>query len=506
MTNNENLETPVNSENENDGSAKELAFTADVQTVSSCERHVKVTIPPSEVERYFQDQFNKLEKTAYVPGFRHGKAPRKLIEKRFRKDLAEQVKGDLIINTLTLMGQQNLFTAISEPDFDANSLVLPESGPFMFEFEIEVRPEFELPQWKGLNIEKPVRTFSAADIDATIQQILSEHGELTYKTEPAEPNDYVETKVTFKAGEQILSRIEQETLRIRPTLSFHDASLEHFDTLLTGTKPGDAVTVPITLTENAANTEFRGKTVDAVFEILAVKKLTVPVLSEAFLERLGGYKNEADFRDAVLDTLQRQLEHEQRLQARLQITKALTVAANWELPPALLKRQSEREFRRKIMELQRSGYSKEKIQTYANYLHQNNTAETARALKEHFILEKIAEVESIEDTEEDIELEIGLIASQNGLSPRRVRAQIEKAGETDILRNQIIERKVLDVIFQYATFKEVPFNLISPDEEAVDWAVAPDPNAIAEVTAEDLKAVNKELDSKKKLDPNTKVK
>ncbi|MDR1142454.1 MAG: trigger factor [Planctomycetaceae bacterium] len=496
----------TNSENDDNVDTNDLVLTSDIQKISSCERRVKVTISQSEVERYFQKEFNDLEKKAYVPGFRHGKAPRKLIEKRFRKDISDQVKNALVVNALTKMNQQSDFTPISEPDFQYDSLVLPDAGPFVFEFGIEVRPEFDLPEWKGLRIEKPVRDFSSADVDAAIKQILSEHGELGYKTEPAEPDDYIETKLTFKAGERILSSIERETIRICPTLSFHDGSINNADTLLTGVKQGDVVTTSITLKEDAADFEFRGKTVDVVFEILAVKKLTVPVLSEAFLERLGGYKNEADFRDMVLDTLRRQLEHEQRSQARRQITEALTVTADWELPPTLLKRQSEREFRRKILELQRSGYTQRTIQAHSNFLHQNNTEETARALKEHFILEKIAEIENIEETEEDTDLEIGLIASQNGLSPRRVRAHLEKAGEMDILRNQIIERKVIDLIFQHATFNEIPFDFKSLNEEAVDWAIAPDPNAIAEVTAEDLKAVNKEIDSKKKIDPNTKVK
>ncbi|MDR2704256.1 MAG: trigger factor [Planctomycetaceae bacterium] len=495
----------TNSE-ENAENIDDLVLTADVQIISSCERRVKVTVPQSEVERYFQKEFAELEKNAYVPGFRPGKAPRKLVEKRFKRDLSDQVKHALVINALTIINQRGDFTPISEPDLKYDSLVLPDEGPFVFEFSIEVRPEFELPEWKGLKIEKPVRDFSHADVDETLKRILEDHGELEYKTEPAEPNDYIETKLIFKTNDQIFSSIDHETIRIRPVLSFHDGVIKDVDTLLTGVRAGDVKTTQITLTEDAVNPEFRGKTVDVIFEILAVKKLVVPALSETLLERLGGYHNEADFRDAILDTLQRQLEHEQQIQARRQITESLTVHADWELPPELLKRQSEREFRRKILELQRSGFNQEQIQSYSNYLRQNSTIETTRALKEHFILEKIAEIESVEETEEDFNLEIELIAAQNGLSPRKVRAHIEKAGEMDILRNQIVERKVINLIFQHATFKEIPFNFKTSNEEAVDRAIAPDPNAIAEATTEDLKAVHKEIDSKKKIDPNVKIK
>jgi len=489
-----------------EGSAKKLELTTDIQSISSCERRVKVTVPRSEIDHYFQNEFAELEKNAYVPGFRVGKAPRKLVEKRFKKDIAERVKNALVVDALTQVNEGSDFTPISEPDFQFESLILPEEGPFVFEFGIEVRPEFDIPEWKGLKIEKPVREFSAEDIDQAVERVLASYGNLEPKDEPVKPGDYIETKLTFKSGDQILSSAEHETIRVRPILSFHDGSIKDFDKLLTGAKPGDVITAQTQLTQDAANPEFRGQTVDAVFEITAVKKLVIPSLSESLLERVGGFETEADFRDAVLDSLQRQLEHEQRQSARRQITEILTVAANSDLPLGLLKRQSEREFRRTVLELQRNGYSDEEIRSHSNYLRQNSAFETARALKEHFILEKIAEIENIEDTEEDRNAEIALIAAQNGVLPRRVRAHLEKSGEMDILRNQIIERKVVDLIWQHATFKEVPFEFENFNEEAIDWAVAGDPNAIAEATQEDLKAVHREIDEKKKIDPNIKIK
>ena len=114
------------------------------------------------------------------------------------------------------------------------------------------------------------------------------------------------------------------------------------------------------------------------------------------------------------------------------------------MPPGLLQRQSARELERAVMELRRSGFSEAEIRARENMLRQNSTASTATALKEHFILERIAEEEKIDVEEGDYEKEIFLIAAQSGESPRRVRAQLEKRGLMDVLRNQIIERKVLE--------------------------------------------------------------
>ncbi len=90
-------------------------------------------------------------------------------------------------------------------------------------------------------------------------------------------------------------------------------------------------------------------------------------------------------------------------------------------------------------------------------MRQNSRVATARALKEHFILERIAEEEEIEADEDDYDTEIALIAAQSGETPRRVRARLEKGGSMDVLRNQIIERKVIDLILANAGFKEVPY-------------------------------------------------
>jgi trigger factor len=224
------------------------------------------------------------------------------------------------------------------------------------------------------------------------------------------------------------------------------------------------------LSYDAPNLALRGQSVTAIFKVLEVKKLEAPELTPDLLEELGGFSDAGDLRDAIRDQLARQLEYEQHQRARTQITAALTEAAKWDLPPALLQRQARRELERAVMELQRSGFSDEEIRAHENTIRQNSMASTAQALKEHFILERIAEEEKIDADEADYESEIRLIASQSGESARRVRARLEKAGSMDVLRNQIIERKVIERILEHAKFKEVPYDLRRTEEEAVDHA------------------------------------
>ena len=467
---------------------QKLQLEVTIDSRGACERHISVTVPRDEIERYYDTEFNELMPSAQVPGFRPGHVPRKLIEKRFRKDVAEKVKNGLLMDSLAQISKDEDLSAISEPDIDLEAVKMPDEGPLTFEFDLEVRPEFDLPQWKGLSIEKPVREFSDADVDRTLENVLADRGRLVPYDGPAEAGDYITTNLTFKHGDEVLAAASEEVIRIKPELSFRDGKIEDFDKLMAGVSAGETRQGEIQLTEDAPNEALRGQKVVAELEVMEVKKLQLPELDEELLNEMGGFELEADLRDAVKDQLERQLEYEQHRRARDQITAALTVAAGWELPPELLERQSDRELERAEMELRRSGFSDDEIRAHENELRQNSRATTARALKEHFILEQIAEEEQIEIEEKDYDREISLIAAQSRESARRVRARMEKGGTMDVLRNQIVERKVIELILGQAQFKEVPYEFERADAMAIDRAAGGHQSDIPEAKPDRLEA------------------
>ena len=88
------------------------------------------------------------------------------------------MKGKILMDSLTQLSDDHQFTAISEPDFNMDSVQLPEDGPMVFEFDIEVRPEFDLPRWKGLTLERPTHEYSDAEVEERLQQLLSKYGQL----------------------------------------------------------------------------------------------------------------------------------------------------------------------------------------------------------------------------------------------------------------------------------------------------------------------------------------
>ncbi len=451
-----------------DAEPQKLNLSIKIDKPSACQRHITVTIPRDEIERYYDKGFSEMMDTANVPGFRAGRAPRKLVEARFRKEVSDQVKGSLLMDSMTQITEDESFSAISEPDFDPLAVTLPDDGPMTFEFDLEVRPEFDLPEWKGLKLERPVREFSKKDVDKRVEQVLARHGRLIPFDGPAVAGDYITCNLTFKNGAVELSSSKEEVIRIRPVLSFRDGKIDAFDKLMKGVKAGETREATAKLTADAPNESLRGQEITAVFEVLEVKKLETPELTSALLSELGDFESEGELRDAIQEDLKRQLEYTQQQEARRQITAALTESANWQLPPELLRRQSRRELERAVLELRRNGFTDAEIQAYENDLRQNSAASTAKALKEHFILERLAEDQAFEASPEDYQSEITLLAAQSGESVRRVRARLEKGGLMDSLRNQIIERKVIELVLSHAQFKDVPYKPEGADTEAID--------------------------------------
>ncbi|QGJ72108.1 Trigger factor [Planctomycetales bacterium 10988] len=449
---------------ESDESSQKLDLQVQVESRGPCERHVTVEIPREDIDRYYAQAFDEVMLSAQIPGFRAGKAPRQLIERRYKREVADQVKSSLLVDSLTQVSESENLAPISEPDLDLETIEIGEEGPLTFEFDIEVRPEFDLPEWKELAIEKPNQEFSEEDVDARLKELLKDRGTLVPQDRAAESGDHIVTNITVKDGEEVLSKEEEVTLHLLPTLRFEDGDLEGFDTLIAGARAEESRTGKMKLSDEVEDEAMQGKEVEVTFEVLEVKQLELPELTGDFLKELGDFETEADLRDRVRGMMQEQLEYQQRQGIREQITSKLVEAADWELPKAMLRRQASRELERSILELQRSGFSDQEIRAHESRLRQQSLSSTERALKEHFVLERIAEEESIDASPEDFEMEILMIAMRSGQNPRRVRSQLEKRNQMDVLRNQIIERKVVDLIREHANVTDVPYQEVSQVE------------------------------------------
>lgn len=440
-----------------------LNLQVDIEDAGPCLKHVRVTIPRKDIEHYYEHAVEDLSDTAAVPGFRPGKVPKALVQKRFRDELKDKVKQQLLVESLEQVAEDNELDPINEPNLDVAALDIPEEGDFEYEFDVEVRPDFEVPDYTGLKIERPKVEVTDEQVEAYLDRFLSQYGQLTPHEGTAELGDHLTLKATFSHDGKTLHEIDEFTARLRPVLRLRDAELDGFDTLFLGASIGDKREADLTVSPEAETIELRGETVHAEFELLDLKRLQKSELDKTLLDRIG-VESDEELRQNIRQTLERQAVYRERQFARTQVLSKITESANWELPEKLVTRQVENALRREMLEMQQAGFTIADIRARENQIRQNAITSTRRALKEHFVLDKIATKEEIEVSRQDIEQEIMLMAMQQGESPRRLRARLQKSGLIENLEAQLRERKAIDFILSKAEFVDAK----AKPEEPVD--------------------------------------
>ncbi len=431
-----------------------LELNVEIEDAGPCRKHVKVTVPRESIDEILDEQVAEFGQEAEVPGFRQGHVPDALIRKRFSKELAEKVKQQVLMLSLEQLAEEKKIDPINEPNLDVEGIELPEEGDFSYEFDIEVRPEFEMPEYKGITIERPVREVTDADVDAYTTDFLEQYAHLVPIDEPARPGDIVIVDALFEHNGEQIQEFQELAIRIRPVVRFYDAEISGFDELMDGAKPGDVREIDLTISMEADQIEMRGETVHARLTVLDVKRLEMPELNDEFFDRIDA-ESEDDLKSKFRSMLERQITYEQRQAVRRQVLEKITESADWDLPEDLVRKQVDNAMRREILEMQQAGFTTPEIRAREGELRQNSLTTTRQNLKQHFVLDRIAEIENIEVTPADIETEIAIMALQAGENPRRVRSRLMKSGMIDNLEAQIRERKAVDVVLENAQIQDV---------------------------------------------------
>ncbi len=445
-----------------------LPQTVEITDVGPCKKHVKVTVEREVIEHRAQDKFSELVKsqTPQVRGFRPGKVPRKIIEQRFKKEVDEQVKNEVLMASLQQLSEENQINPLAAPELDPYSVEVPEDGPLIYEFEVEVSPEFEVPQYKGLQLRRPVKEYNDDDVARARRRLLATHGQIVPKeSEVVELDDVLTVDVVLKDGEQMLNEVKDTRVEVDNRLVMKDGVAEKFYKQIQGAKVGEERTIDIKLSDTIAVAALRGKTIQGLFTVRDIKMVRLPELTPELLAEYGVATPEA-LNELIRVSLERRLAYHQRQVARQQILQHIAASADWELPRDMLRKQAQRTLQRRVMEMRNAGLSDEEIESRLRVLQQDILRSTALALKEHFVLQKIAELEKIEIQDEDIDDEIERIAEQSEESPRRVRARLEKDDMIEALAIELLERKALDLVLDHATYEEYPLTEDEDEGEA----------------------------------------
>jgi trigger factor len=443
-------------EAEGESGKPRLALEVEITNVGPCKKHLAIAIPREAINQQFKDSLGEMKRDANVPGFRPGHAPLTLIEKRFRKQVAEQVKTTLLASALEQLDTDYKLKPLKQPELDVAAIALPDDGPLRFELEIEVRPDFAVPSYKGLTVSRPVKEITHEDVDAQLKQFLERYGQMVPKLEGgAELGDYLTADLTFHREDRVYNQATEIQFRLQRELRFQDGTVPDLGTALIGIKPGESRVAEARIGSGSPDPSLRGGTIQVTFDVKDLKQVRLPEVNAAFLNTIG-FSSKDELREALRELLERRLKSQQRQAMRREIMDRLIAETPFDLPADVVARQEQTTLNRLTMQLKQEGLSDNEIRARQAEIRANARESALRGLKEYFILEQIADAEGIEVEDQDFEEEIEAMAARSDESPRRVRARIQKENMVAALASQILERKTLDRIFDSVQYKEVP--------------------------------------------------
>ena len=270
-----------------------------VDTRGACERHITVTIPRKDIDRYFDKEFTELMDSAQVPGFRKGHAPTQVGRESFSEGCCRSGEGDVVVRRRGA-GQRGRG---SIADQRAGHQVGGDPASRRWSYDVRVQSggasrlrsapmEGSGDREAGQGLHPGRRPTPSCVACLPIAMVG-----WCPRTARHRRGDYVTTNLTFKYNDEVLTRAEEEVIRIRSVLSFRDGKIEEFAELMQGVKAGETREGVARLSQDAPNVLLRGKEVTAVFDVLEVKTLELPELTDELLDEIGGFEDEGDLRD-----------------------------------------------------------------------------------------------------------------------------------------------------------------------------------------------------------------
>ena len=432
------------------------ANTVKIEDAGPCRKRVIVEIPAETVKKATDQQYETLRKDTVMPGFRRGRAPRRLLEKRFGKDITEQIKLKLLADASDAAMKDNKLDVLREPDIDIEKTQIPSEGPLKFDFEVEVRPEFDLPQLENIEINKTKLEITDGLIDSEVERLQRHYG-LWVPRDGGEVahGDQVIANATLKVegsvGEEKLDNIE---LYIRPNGLVGSVHVEKLDEVLEGAVIGNTRQTTVKLSETYFKEEYRGKEVEVSITVKDIKWLKPAAIDEDLLRKLG-VASESELRDAVRSSLQSHTEQQAREEMTSQIYGYMLKNTCIDLPVGIVAEQASVLLQRQYANLVRYGLPKEQIEERMEQLKAGSAKQAAEQLKIFFIMDKISEKLGMDITEEEINGYIAQMALQQGQRPERMKEEMLRDGMLTQFRAQMREDKCIARLLESAKITEV---------------------------------------------------
>lgn len=425
-----------------------------VAETGPCSRTVTVTVPSPLVDEHLGQMFDSARQQIQMKGFRPGKVPKDLVQKRFGKEILAEAKEQLLNRFFgDACREQKLepIGRISIDDFD--KLEVKQGAPLQFVARIDVRPVFEIGQVKGLEVEAFEAAANSTDVDNALKEIAHQKRSIKSTTEAAQDGDFVKADTAFVDGSGKVVH-ERKSVQLNTRIAIHGCDEKAYTEALIGATAGKTIEIPITFPDTFEKAEVRGQTGTVRLQAQEVLRvLPAPIDDELAkgleFDTLAALRADLESRISIeKQRLGKQRQEDQCLQQ-------LLAKHSIPVPPSLVEEQQNASLGQFAHRLQQAGATEEDIKKKLEESRGEAQTDAERRVRLFFLVEAVARQQKIFVTENDTEAELRAIAQANSnegqqVTPAMVREHLEKNNQLGELRLALLERKVRDFLRENA--------------------------------------------------------
>jgi len=304
-----------------------------VETLSNLERRITVKVPVKPLQQEMSSRFQRLTRTAKVPGFRPGKAPLKMIEQQYGPQVKEEVFAEAIETSFGQAIQENKLRVVGMPNIQHKPLNQVKED-FEYTATFEVFPDVTLGDFKAISIDKPDAQITDKDVNKTIDVLLKQRAQFIESKEASAKGDRLTLTLTSFINDKQVETTGDKPIQI---ILGDDSRFAIFDDHLVGEKAGESKTFEVNYPETHNPKELAGKTVKYNVNFILVAKPKLPEVNSQFAQSLGVLDGNVDqMRDEIKQSLEQELDKRVKIKLKEQVFTQLLEVCNADLPKALI--------------------------------------------------------------------------------------------------------------------------------------------------------------------------
>lgn len=424
-----------------------------VEDVSPVKKKINVNVSQEEADAAIAAAVALYRSSSDIKGFRKGKAPSDLIESKFRKQIYQEATQDLINYQLNeILGELKL-EPISKLDVDADELVRGEAFDYAISFE--VLPEFELPEYTGLQIQQEEVDVDEGEVDSVVERIRDNMAELEKIDEDRKPEEHDVATISFTAFEngEPLGDIKADNFDLPIG---EGQALDDFEAIVKDLKPGEQGEGEVSFPDDFINSDLAGRTVTMKIKLQGIKKRVKPEINDELAQKAGGFENVEKMREAIMNSYTETRKSLVRSKAQKQILDKLLEQVDFPLPESMVEDHIDRMVQDLKDKLEEQGKSLASTGKTGPELRESYREEAERLVKAQILLMKIAKNESIEVGRDDVLAYLRQEAIRNNQDFETLAHFYEDNNLMFALRDKLMADRAVDFVYENAEVEIVP--------------------------------------------------